>query len=224
MPFNFTPAQGEKIFTQDGSILGVVSCPIETSVILTLDGQKIAQLPAVLPECIVAWDIVPGVVNGAAVPVAGTSHQVPAGAVLFSSELLEADDDNPLPLAEFVIAVPPEGQEIDLDQAPELWHWNTTGNWNELAEFLPRGTKVLIVRFSRQWEPAGVLRDIEGSNDLPGMNGEIPLNQNFATGWWGCCTVHGPEEQACPVCLKEREQGEPVTWKAVIRATRYKRS
>lgn len=221
MAFMFFPQCGEKVFAQDGSVLGVVNSSLESSAVLAPEkGEEILSSPAVLSaEGIVAWNIQPGVVNNTAVPVAGTWHRVPAGAVVFWSDLGRLDDDDPYPLTEYIVAVLPEGMQADLDAAPELFHFETVSNWAELADFLPRGTKILIVRLSRQWEDASVLRDIEGTNDLPGLHGEAPANQSFAQGWWGCCSVHGPEETYCPVCGTQSEQGSPVTWKAVRQAT-----
>lgn len=162
--FSFRPEIGTEIFAHDGSLMGtIVNHSINRNFVVVDAHEKeswtcfpssAAPIPANLAGAVVAWDIVPGLLNGSLVAVAGAAFAVPASGWIFSSSTPVVDDEYEDVEWLHILVDAPEGS-IDPKVAGLLFLRHESGeeenDWSRLADILPAEARILVCGVSRKW-------------------------------------------------------------------------
>lgn len=210
--FVFSPAEGGEIFSSDGSLLGTIASYSVNRKFVVVDAHKkgswiyfpssAAPVPANLAGAVVAWDIVPGLLNGSLVAVAGAAFAVPASGWIFSSSTPVVDDEYDQVEWIHLIVDAPEGS-IDPQVAGSLSLSHESGDrendWHRLVECVPAGAKILICGVSRKWLTVSELRGLAAERarawtapDVPPAAEDDLLGVDTAE----CCRILAAREAA----------------------------
>lgn len=160
--FAFSPAEGGEIFSSDGSLLGTIASHSSNHkfVVVAKESSWIyfpgtaEAIPAKLAGAVVAWDIVPGLLNGSLVAVAEAAFAVPANGWIFSSSTPVVDDEYEDVEWLHILVDAPAGS-IDRQVAGHLFLAHESGeeenDWSRLADILPAEARILVCGVSRKW-------------------------------------------------------------------------